>query len=196
MKETDIVFQSLNMTSYTMILCFSGLFFIILRAPVCDIKIWGPQKIAEEFVRPRKIAEVLWDSKKQLEKFLNQKNRIWSNIKPRKIGRASPSKFWHLRPLGGIASTKQGIYNNGQNCWDKIQLSFVTNGISKNTILQNSTYFLLINPRYGVIDWFLKYKTFVLFEDLFGGVLSINPSKKAKKKTRSNYWFRCDLLEE
>ena len=43
-----------------------------------------------KFVRPKK-------TRKFCE---TQKNRIWPNFKPKKIGRASPLKFRHVPPWG------------------------------------------------------------------------------------------------
>ena len=59
-----------------------------LEDPKKYLEICQTQKNSGNFVKPRKIAK----------KLPTQKNRIWPNFKPKKIGRASLSKLCHVPP--------------------------------------------------------------------------------------------------
>ena len=76
-----------------MILCFQYFVFFIQRIHVCDAKIGRHPKNSWKFVRPHKNSGNFAKPRKIAKNLPTQKNRIWPNFKPKKIGRASLSKF-------------------------------------------------------------------------------------------------------
>ena len=109
-------------------------------------KNWKTQKNSWKFVRPKKIAEILQNPEKQLKNLPKQKNRIWPNFKPKKVGRASLSKFWYVSPWASMTLLPNSNLILSLKCW--VWMAFLNSGQKQNFLEKTGLRSVSIKGRF------------------------------------------------